>query len=141
MVTWMSSKKRSNRSPRGHFLKRVYTRLASYNPPRSIIAVVIVGASIFLIGGGIYDLFMNPVFMLPFGVNRRMFGISTQTVVESIGVMMLYTLGFIGLILIYYSARYLHNERHAFILLSVGVTMLLASIIVVEQFILQILYG
>ena len=137
----MSSKKRSKKSPRSHFLQKIYTRLASYHPPRSIIALIIAGVSIFLIGGGVYDLFMNPVFMLPFGVSRKIYGIHAQTVIESIGVMMLYTLGFIGLILIYYSTRYLHNERYAFILLGVGAAMLLASIIVVEQFILQILYG
>lgn len=137
----MSSKRRNKKLPRSRFLQKIYTRLASYHPSRSIIALIIAGVSIFLIGGGVYDLFMNPVFMLPFGVSRKIYGIHTQTVIESIGVMMLYTLGFIGLILIYYSTRYLHNERYAFILLGVGAAMLLASIIVVEQFILQILYG
>ena len=141
MVMKVSGKRRNKRLPRSRFLQKTYARLTSYHPSRSIIALIIAGVSIFLIGGGVYDLFMNPVFMLPFGVSRKIYGIHAQTIIESIGVMMLYTLGFIGFILIYYSARYLHNERSAFILLGVGVAMLLASIIVVEQFILQILYG
>jgi len=80
---------------------------------------------------------MNPLAVLPVGGGRFLafmpYRINEQLLVGSIGVMILYACGSLGLILIYYSTRYMHNQRSAFILIGIGASLLLISFIMVES--------
>jgi len=105
---------------------------------------LIIGISIFLLGGGIYDIFMEPLAVLPVGAGRFLsyipYRINEQLLVGSIGVMILYALGSLGLILIYHSTRYIRNQRHAFILMGIGAGLLLISFIMVESILFWIMH-
>jgi len=125
-------------------IRKAYIKISTYHPPRSLIAAIVIGISIFLLGGGIYDIFMEPLAVLPVGAGRFLayipYRINEQLLVGSIGVMILYALGSLGLILIYYSTRYVHNQRHASILIGVGVGLLLISFIMVESILFWIMH-
>jgi len=143
-VIKVSKKPRSKNPPWGYSIRKAYVKIATYRPPRSLIAAIIIGISIFLLGGGIYDIFMEPLAVLPVGAGRFLayipYRINEQLLVGSIGVMILYALGALGLILIYYSTRYMHNQRHASILMGVGAGLLLISFIMVESILFWIMY-
>jgi len=95
--------------------------------------------SIFLLGGGIYDIFMNPPIILPVGEGRFLpfipYDINRQLLVGSIGVIILYALGALGLLIIYHSTRYVHNQRTALILIGIGAGFLLISFSIIESII------
>ncbi|HIE18804.1 TPA: hypothetical protein EYP75_03670 [Candidatus Bathyarchaeota archaeon] len=139
----MPRESRNKNPSRSRSIRKAYVKIATYRPPRSLIAAIVIGVSIFLLGGGIYDLFMNPLAVLPVGAGRFLafipYRINEQLLVGSIGVMILYALGALGLILIYYSTRYMHNQRYAFILMGIGASLLLISFIMVESILFWIM--
>jgi len=143
-VMKVSRKPRGKNPSRGYSIRKTYVKIATYRPPRSLIAAIIIGISIFLLGGGIYDIFMEPLAVLPVGAGRFLayipYRINEQLLVGSIGVMILYALGSLGLILIYYSTRYVHDQRHASILMWIGVGFLLISFIMVESILFWIMH-
>jgi len=139
-----------SRKPRGknpswvYSIRKAYAKMATYHPPRSLIAAIVIGISIFLLGGGIYDIFMEPLAVLPVGAGRFLpfipYRLNEQLLVGSIGVMVLYVLGSLGLILIYYSTRYIHNQRYASILMGIGAALFLISFITVESIMFWMLH-
>jgi hypothetical protein len=133
------------RNPRrGRPVRRAYARIAAYRPPRSLIAAAVIAISIFLLGGGIYDIFMSPLAVLPTRGGRFLSfipgRINEQLLVGSIGVMILYALGALGLILIYHSVRYIRSQRHALIFMGIGVALVLLSFITVESILFWIVH-
>lgn len=128
-----------------HPIRKAYAKITGYRPSRFLIAAIVTGLSIFLLGGGIYDIFMKPLVVLPVGAGRFLayvpYRINDQLLVGSIGVMILYVLGSLGLILIYYSTRRMHyNPRHASILMGIGTSLLLISFIIVESILFWIMH-
>lgn len=139
----MSKKMRRKLSSAGYSLQKSGTRLATFRPSPFVIALAVMGISIFLLGGGIYDLFMEYRTILPIGKGRFLsylpYRIHEQVLIGSIGVMILYTLGATGLLLIYYSTRYVRNPRQVSILSKVGVALLLVAFVSIEAEIFWIL--
>ena len=94
--------------------------------------------AIFLLGGGIYDLVESPavayfvgergrpIFYYPYRVNEQLLS-------ESLLVMILYVLGYAGLLIIYQSTKYAYKPRQAYITLIVGVTFTSISFALVEM--------
>ena len=123
----------------GFHLRKIYEKISSYRFSRSLIAALIMAASIFLLGGGIYDIFMNPPIILPVGEGRFLpfipYDINRQLLIGSIGVIILYALGALGLLIIYHSARYVHNQRTALFLIGIGAGFLLISFGIIESII------
>ena len=138
------------RKPRGknpseiYSIRKFYNKITSYRPSRSLIATILIGIAIFLMGGGIYNVFLKPLAVLPMGGGRFLsfipYRLNEQLLVGSIGVMVLYVLGSLGLILIYYSTRYMHNRRHASILIGIGAALFLISFTTVESILFWILH-
>jgi len=143
-VMKVSRKLRIKNPSRGYSIRKTYLKIATYRPSRSLIAAIVIGISIFLLGGGIYDIFMEPLAVLPVGAGRFLayipYRINEQLLVGSIGVMILYAMGALGLILIYHSTRYVHNLRHASILMAIGAGLLLISFITVESILFWIIH-
>jgi len=123
----------------GFHLRKIYEKILSYRLSRSIIAALIMAVSIFLLGGGIYDIFMNPPVILPVGEGRLLpfipYDINRQLLIGSIGVIILYALGALGLLIIYHSTRYVHNQRTASFLIGIGMGFLLISFGIIESII------
>lgn len=140
----MSRESRGKNPSWSYSIRKAYVKIATYRPPRSLIAAAVIGISIFLLGGGIYNIFMEPLAVLPVGAGRFLayipYRINEQLLVGSIGVMILYALGSLGLILIYHSIRYMHNRRHALIMVGIGATLLIIAFTMIESILFWIMH-
>jgi len=131
------SKKMKRRFSSASFsIQKVSVRLAKYRPSPILVAAVVMAVSIFLLGGGIYDIFMEPYAIIPIGGGRFIsyvpYRIHEQLLMGSIGVMILYSLGALGLLLIYQSTRYIRRPRQVTLLSRIGVALFLVAFAAVE---------
>jgi len=107
----------------------------------SIFAVALIATafSIFLLGGGVYDILEQPLVAIPIGSSKIIFyypySVYEQTVLESLYVMMTYGLGVAGVLVIYQSTKYAYKPRQAFIMLLCGVVLILLSYFYIENLI------
>jgi len=117
-------------------IQKASLRLAKYRPSPILVAAVIMAFSIFLLGGGIYDIFMDPLAIWHIGGGRFIsyvpYRIHEQLLMGSIGVMIIYSLGALGLLLIYQSTRYIRNPRQVSLLSKIGVALFLIAFAAVE---------
>jgi hypothetical protein len=120
----------------GYSLQKITTKLATYRPSRSFIAAIAMSVAIFLLGGGIYDILMEPVAAIPLGSGRFLsfipYQIHEQLLLGSLAVMILYALGTTGLLLIYRSTKYVRNPRQVSFLTKIGVAFILVSFAAIE---------
>jgi hypothetical protein len=138
----MSRKIKQNFSSLGYRLQKFSLKVATYRPSSLVLAFIAMAAAIFLLGGGIYDLFMEPLTYIPTGgriLSYIPYHIHEQLLIGSIGVMILYVMGSAGLLLIYYSTKYVRSPRQVSLLLRIGVALLLISFMLVEAVLFWIL--
>ena len=132
----MTKKMRRRFSSASFSIQKASLRLAKYRPSPILVAVVIMAFSIFLLGGGIYDIFMEPLAIWHIGGGRFIsyvpYRIHEQLLMGSIGVMIIYSLGALGLLLIYQSTRYIRNPRQVSLLSKIGVALFLIAFAAVE---------
>ncbi len=116
-------------------LRRLWNKITTYKPSIWVISGVIIALSIFLLGGGIYDIIEKPI---PIGIRGGRvitfypYGINEQLLGESLLVMILYGLGVAGLILTYQSTKFAYRPRQAYIMLLIGISLVTLSYIFVE---------
>lgn len=118
-----------------HLIRKTHWRLLTYHPSLPIIAAILIGTSIFLLGGGVYDLLMKPIAILPTSgrwIYFMPYYLHEQLLNESIGVMIFYTLGTVGLLLIYEITKHVRNPRQASTSMTIGIVLLIISFIAVE---------
>jgi len=118
-----------------HLLQRTYWKLVNVKPSTLLIAVTVTAASIFFLGGGIYDILERPAFAVfiqgrPYTVYP--YSLSEQFLGESMFVMILFGLGTAGLLVTYQSTKYAYRPRQAFMLLLMGALLMIVSYILVE---------
>jgi len=122
----------------GYAGRKAYWKIVTAKPSIFIVASIIVGASIFLLGGGIFDILQQPLLGIPIGRRVLYFYPGTvhdQAVLESFMVMISYFIGVFGILLMYQSTKYAYKPRQAFILLLVGAMFILIAYINVENLI------
>ncbi len=122
----------------GFSVRRVYRRLTSVKPSVFIIAVTIAAVSIFLLGGGVYDILEKPLVGIPVGRRILFFypgTVQQQTVYDSLYAMISYSFGLMGILLVYQSTKYAFRPRQAFILLIVGAMFILIAYVSMESLI------
>ncbi|MFQ6076503.1 MAG: hypothetical protein ACE5Z5_10280 [Candidatus Bathyarchaeia archaeon] len=100
-------------------------------PPSSVIVILMVLISIFILGGGVYNIMMKPLALLPTPTYPIFFyfGLHEQMLSESLIFIFLLIIGVIGGYLAYRSTRYLYRPREAMIMMLIGVTMLFLAFI------------
>jgi hypothetical protein len=132
----MSAKMKKTSENVSFSLSRWFRRATTNAPTTFLITVLALGYTLFLFGGGLYTLINNP---LPAYIgdngNTILFlapGISNQFGADTFISIILYALGFIGLLAIYQSSKNAYKPRQAYMLLIVGVTFLLISYIFLE---------
>jgi hypothetical protein len=106
-------------------MQKAYRKILALKPSWTIIALIGVAASVFLLGGGVYDLIEKPFALLPGATSGSWIfyyprELNAQSLNESIIVMFLYAIGFAGFAAIYQSTKYAHKPRQAFTWLLVG---------------------
>ena len=119
-------------------LSRWFRKLSTNAPSAVLVTVVGLSYAIFLFGGGLFTLITQPqasgyyngqfLFLYP--------NLSGQFVADTIITVILYALGFIGLLTLYQSTKSAYNPRQAYMMLIIGVTFLLLAYIFLEGSIL-----
>jgi hypothetical protein len=136
-VIELSRRARRSISSTSYYVQKAYWKVVTAKPSTILIATLAIAASIFLLGGGIYDIIEQPIVAFisggriipyyPQALNEQLLG-------ESIASMILYSLGTSGLILMYQSTKYAYNPREAFTTLLIGLALLLIGWGLVEYF-------
>jgi len=115
-------------------MNRFYRRLSTTQPSTMLLAVLAIGATVFLFGGGLYDIIMRPLPAVYYG-GRFIFlypQLSEQFITDSVIAFILYSLGIIGLVTIYQSTKYHFKPRQAYMMLITGVALLFLAYIFLE---------
>jgi hypothetical protein len=102
-----------------------------------ILAALAMGTSIFLLGGGVYDIVEQPVVAFISGGRIIPYypeALNQQLIGESIATMVLYSLGAIGLLLMYQSTKYAYNPREAYTMILIGLLIFIIGWLVVELY-------
>ena len=112
-------------------MRKAYQRILNIKISWLIIALMAVAASIFLLGGGVFDIIMKPMAIVPGLQGRWIFfwpyELNRQSLNESIIVMLLYGIGFGGFWAMYQSTKYAYKPRQAFILLLAGAVLVILA--------------
>lgn len=130
----MSDKIRKSSENLSFSLSRWFRRISTA-PTTAIVTFVGISYAIFLFGGGLYTLINQPIPAYPTQTGYIFLypGLSDQFGADTIVSVFLYTLGFVGLLTIYRSAKSTSNPRQAYMMLIVGVTFLLLAYIFLES--------
>ncbi len=97
----------------------------------TIIIAIMLSATIFILGGGVYDIMIKPLSILPTPSQPVFYysGMSDQTMTESISFMFFLIIGVLGGYVSFRSTRYAYRPREARMYLIIGVTMLIFAFI------------
>ena len=115
-------------------LSRWYRRISTTQPSAFIITAIVIGYAIFLFGGGLFTIINRPLPSAYFN-NKFYFlypDIGNQFISDTAISVILYALGFIGLISIYQSTKSAYKPRQAYMMLAIGIALLLLSYIFLE---------
>jgi hypothetical protein len=128
-----------------HFTQKTYWRIVTIKPSLLLVAIIVTAASIFFLGGGVYDLLEQPAFAI-FIQGRPYFAypysLGEQFLGESMFAMICYGLGAAGLLVTYQSTKYAYRPRQAFMLLLLGALLIIIAYIFVEYlFMVRWSYG
>lgn len=119
------------------FIQKAYWKIMTAKPSIFVIAIIVVAGSIFLLGGGIYDILEKPLTAIVAAGGRIIviypYALNEQFLVESIIVMTLYAIGVVGFFLTYQSTKYAYRPRQAFILLLVGFVLIITAYLLMEN--------
>jgi len=130
------SKKAKRRAAEASFsLSRWFRKISTARPSSFIISIIVIAYAVFLFGGGLYTLISSP---LPAFYTGKSFiflypDLGQQFISDSIIAIMLYGIGFAGLLAIYQSTKYAYKPRQAYMMLVIGVTLLLLAYIFIED--------
>ena len=118
-------------------LQKTYEKIITAKPSLFVVVISVVAASLFLLGGGIYDILIQPIVAIVASGGRIIsfypYGITEQLLLESVIIMVFYAMGFTGFIIAYRSTKYAYSPRQAYRFLLVGCVLLLISYVLVEQ--------
>jgi hypothetical protein len=117
-------------------LQKTYERILNAKPSIFLVSAVAIGATLFFMGGGVYDFLVKPIvaYISPSGEVLAFYpGLNDQFVLGSLIVMILYALGVTGFLIAYRSTKYAYNPRQAYRFLLIGCAMILIAYFFVEQ--------
>lgn len=101
-----------------------YETLANYS------VVIVVLFTIFIIGGGVYDIIENPgaVVQTSTGVSSIHPYFGEQTINESLVSMFLYGCGFLGILLVYRSTKIMYDKQKANLQIMIGMGLAMVGV-------------
>jgi hypothetical protein len=134
----VSKKAKRKVSSTSFSLSRFYSRISSAQPSSFVISIIVISCAIFLFAGGIYTLTSSPlpayytgqgfIFLYP--------ELGNQFISDTVIAVMLYAIGFVGLLAVYQSTKYAFKPRQAYMMMVIGVALLLIAYIFLEDAIL-----
>lgn len=130
----MSKQVKKTVTSTSYSMNRFYRRISTAKPSTLILSIIAIAFSIFLFGGGLYDIVNQPLAAIYYQ-GKFLFiypQLSEQFVADSVISMMLYALGTIGLIAMYQSTKYAYKPRQATMMMTIGVVLLWLAYIILE---------
>ena len=130
----MSSKVKKSSSSLSFSLSRWFRRISTGTPTLVVATIAGLAYSIFIFGGGLFTLINHPSPSAYYG-GRFYFlypSISSQFISDTVVSVILYALGFVGLLIIYQSTKSAYKPRQAYMMIVIGVTFLLLAYIFLE---------
>ncbi len=130
----MSRKVKKKVSSMSYSMNRFYQKISTIRPSTLILSIIAVAIAVFLFGGGLYNIIMKPLPAVYYS-GRFIFlypQLSEQFISDSIVATILYSLGIIGLIVMYQSTKYAYKPRQAYMMFLVGVALLFIAYIFLE---------
>lgn len=116
-------------------LNRLYQRISTAKPSTLIISILVIAFATFLFGGGLYDIIVRPLpsfYSTSVGFLFLYPQLSEQFITDSMIAMTLYSLGVVGLIVMYQSTKYAYKPRQAYMMFMVGAILILMAYIFLE---------
>jgi hypothetical protein len=118
-------------------LQKTYEKIVTAKPSIFVVSIAVVAVSLFLFGGGIYDILLQPIVAIVASGGRVItfypFGLTEQLLLESVIIMIFYALGFTGFLIAYRSTKYAYSPRQAYRFLLIGAVLLIIAYVLVEQ--------
>lgn len=91
----MTSKMKRKFSSLSYYAQKIYWKLMTARPSPFVVSAVLIAFSVFLLGGGIYDILEKPLVAIVLSGGRPLFympgSLNQQLIAESIYIMILYT--------------------------------------------------
>jgi len=135
----MSKKFKKRASSTSFSLSRWFDKITSARPSSLVISIVVIGYAIFLFGGGLYTIISSPLPSYYIEGQGFLFlypELGQQFIADTVISVMLYSIGFVGLLAIYQSTKYAYKPRQAYMWLVIGAAALLLAYIFLEDAIL-----
>jgi hypothetical protein len=133
----MSDKVKKQASSLSFSLSKWFSKVSTTKPSSLLITIVVMGTALFLLGGGLYDIINQPLPAVYY--NSRFYflypSVSEQFIFDTVVSVMLYLVGFVGLLTLYQSSRHAYNPRQAYMTMIIGATLLLIAYLFLEYFI------
>ncbi len=131
----MSKKAKRRAASTAFSLTRWFRKISTAQPSSFVISLIVIAYAIFLFGGGLFTVISSPI---PAFYTGRGFiflypDLGQQFISDSIIAIMLYGIGFAGLLAFYQSTKYAYKPRQAYMMLVIGVTLLLLAYIFLED--------
>jgi hypothetical protein len=134
----MSRKVKKRVSSMSFSVNKLYRRISTAKPSTLIISAIAIAFAIFLFSGGIYDIIVKPLpsyYSTGTGFLFLYPQLSEQFLTDSLIAMTLYSLGVVGLIVMYQSTKYAYKPRQAYMMFLVGIVLMLLAYIFLEAII------
>jgi hypothetical protein len=131
----MSRKFKKRVSSMSFSINRLYRRISTARPSTLITSAIAIAISVFLFGGGLYDIIVRPLpsyYSTSGGFLFLYPRLSDQFITDSMIAMILYSIGIIGLVVMYLSTKYAYKPRQAYMMFLVGVFLLFSAYILLE---------
>lgn len=129
----MSRRVKRGMSSFSYSLVKFYRKISTAKPSAVVLSAVVIAATIFLFGGGLYNVIRRPLpsaYVEVPGGGRFIFlypQLSEQFITDSMIATILYSLGIIGVLAIYQSTKYAYRPRQAYLMFLMGLVLLIIA--------------
>jgi len=127
----MPKKIKKSTSSMSFSLSRWFRKISTAMPSSLATTIIVITYAIFLFGGGVYTI-INYETILPSAYYEGRFffiypELGEQFISDTVIAVLLYGMGFAGLLSIYQSTKYAYKPRQAYMMIIIGVTLLLLA--------------
>jgi len=113
---------------------KLYRTITNAKPSNLLIPILAVAFAVFLFAGGIYDLIQKPLAAVYYN-NAFLFlnpYLTEQFISDSVLAAIIYSMGVVGLIVVYQSSRYIYKPRQAYMMLIIGLALAIMAYIFLQ---------
>ena len=118
-------------------LQKTYEKIITAKPSLFVVGASAVVVSLFLLGGGIYDILTTDIAVAYFPPGGKIIvfypSLAEQFLLESMLVMIFGAIGFAGFLIAHRSTKYAYSPRQAYRFLLVGCVLLIIGYILIEN--------